>query len=181
MITELTLAPQVTDYYFVRRRQLHVPMLYQNEGIYRYKGGVNWRAVVSLVITIPINLPGLINAIDKSVETGNHKFFCTSLPSSSFLSRPSCYHARAGADAFSRIDRASWFTSFFIAGGIYLILSKISPPHSTFVDKTVESLDDELPAENDPHGWAKQRHSDTDSDEKVISPISDRPPHLGHA
>lgn len=84
----------MTDYYFVRRRQLHVPMLYQNEGIYRYKGGVNWRAVVSLVITIPINLPGLINAIDKSVETGNHKFFCTSLSSSSFLSRPSCYHVQ---------------------------------------------------------------------------------------
>ena len=51
-------------------------MLYQNEGIYRYKGGVNWRAVVALVIVIPVNLPGLINAIDKSVQTGNHKFFC---------------------------------------------------------------------------------------------------------
>lgn len=53
-------------------------MLYQNEGIYRYKGGVNWRAVVALVIVIPINLPGLINAIDKTVDTGNHKFFCMS-------------------------------------------------------------------------------------------------------
>jgi NCS1 family nucleobase:cation symporter-1 len=53
-------------------------MLYQNEGIYRYKGGVNWRAVVSLLVVVPINLPGLINAIDKSVDTGNHKFFCMS-------------------------------------------------------------------------------------------------------
>jgi hypothetical protein len=72
---------QITDYYLVRNRKLHVPMLYQNEGIYRYKGGVNWRAVVALFIVIPINLPGLINAIDKTVQTGNHKFFCTS-PSS---------------------------------------------------------------------------------------------------
>ena len=54
-------------------------MLYQNEGIYRYKGGVNWRAVASLLVVVPINLPGLINAIDKSVDTGNHKFFCMSL------------------------------------------------------------------------------------------------------
>ena len=69
---------QTTDYYLVRNRKLHVPMLYQNEGIYRYKGGVNWRAVVALVIVIPINLPGLINAIDKTVQTGNHKFFCMS-------------------------------------------------------------------------------------------------------
>lgn len=69
---------QITDYYLVRNRKLHVPMLYQNEGIYRYKGGVNWRAVVALVIVIPINLPGLINAIDKTVDTGNHKFFCMS-------------------------------------------------------------------------------------------------------
>jgi NCS1 family nucleobase:cation symporter-1 len=54
-------------------------MLYQNEGIYRYKGGVNWRAAVALLVVIPINLPGLINAIDKGVDIGNHKFFCMSL------------------------------------------------------------------------------------------------------
>jgi cytosine/uracil/thiamine/allantoin permease len=77
---------QTTDYYLVRNRKLHVPMLYQNEGIYRYKGGVNWRAVVALVIVIPINLPGLINAIDKTVQTGNHKFLCMSFSSSLSLS-----------------------------------------------------------------------------------------------
>jgi cytosine/uracil/thiamine/allantoin permease len=77
---------QTTDYYLVRNRKLHVPMLYQNEGIYRYKGGVNWRAVVALVIVIPINLPGLVNAIDKTVQTGNHKFFCMSFSPSLSLS-----------------------------------------------------------------------------------------------
>lgn len=61
-------------------------MLYQNEGIYRYKGGINWRAAVALLIAIPINLPGLINAIDKGVDTGNHRFFCMFLtPSLSAL------------------------------------------------------------------------------------------------
>jgi hypothetical protein len=80
---------QTTDYYLVRNRKLHVPMLYQNEGIYRYKGGVNWRAVVALVIVIPINLPGLINAIDKTVQTGNHKFFCMSFSPSLFFNHTS--------------------------------------------------------------------------------------------
>jgi hypothetical protein len=43
----------------------------------------------------------------------------------------------------SIIDKASWLTSFFIAGAVYYILSKIFPPNSTFVGKTVESLDED--------------------------------------
>ena len=30
-------------------------MLYQNEGIYRYRAGINWRAVVTLLVVVPIN------------------------------------------------------------------------------------------------------------------------------
>lgn len=165
---------QITDYYLVRKRQLHVPMLYQNEGIYRYKGGVNWRAVVALAVVIPINLPGLINAIDKSVDIGNHKFFCTSLTTASVSQE---YRYRI---LISLLDRASWLTSFFICASIYLILSKISPPHSTFVDRTVESLDDEAP-HGDVHGWEKNGHNRSDSDsEKIVSPSSTdhKPPQL---
>jgi NCS1 family nucleobase:cation symporter-1 len=51
-------------------------MLYQNEGIYRYKGGVNWRAVATLFVVVPINLPGLMNAIDNNVKIGSFAFFC---------------------------------------------------------------------------------------------------------
>lgn len=65
-------------------------MLYQNEGIYRYKGGVNWRAAVALLVVIPINLPGLINAINKGINTGNHKFFCQSTLSSSIFIHYTC-------------------------------------------------------------------------------------------
>lgn len=76
-------------------------------------------------------------------------------------------------------DRASWLTSFFITATIYLILSKISPPYSTLVDTTVESLDDELPAQSDPHGWEKNGHNRSDSDsEKIASPSLDKPPQL---
>ena len=57
-------------------------MLYQNEGIYLYRAGINWRAAVTLLVVVPVNLPGLINAINPKVPIGNFAYFCTSLPSS---------------------------------------------------------------------------------------------------
>lgn len=51
-------------------------MLYQNDGIYRYAYGVNWRALVTLLVVVPINLPGLIHAIDSSVDIGDYAYFC---------------------------------------------------------------------------------------------------------
>lgn len=111
-------------------------MLYQNEGIYRYTAGVNWRAALTLLIVVPINLPGLIHAINDDVEIGNYSFFY----------------------------RASWLTSFFISFGLYVLISKVFPPTSTLVDKTVESLDEDagypgiMPGESDavPKGWEKE-------------------------
>lgn len=129
----------ITDYWFIRKTHLHVPMLYQNEGIYRYYKGVNWRAVATLVVVVPINLPGLIRAINPKIDTGNHFYFY----------------------------KASWLTSFFISMFIYYVLCKISPPSSTFVDHTVESLDEEAQdisvekdneaAAGDPHGWEQEK------------------------
>lgn len=51
-------------------------MLYQNEGIYRYQYGVNWRAVATLLIVVPVNLPGLIHAINANIDIGNYAYFC---------------------------------------------------------------------------------------------------------
>jgi NCS1 family nucleobase:cation symporter-1 len=104
-------------------------MLYQNEGIYRYKAGINWRALATLLIVVPINLPGLINAIDSTVYIGNYRYFY----------------------------RASWLTSFFISFFLYVILSKVFPPSDTLVDKTVESLDEDEGYEG--HGEAVELNS----------------------
>lgn len=51
-------------------------MLYQNDGIYRYSYGVNWRALVVLLVAVPVNLPGLIHAIDAKINIGNYTYFC---------------------------------------------------------------------------------------------------------
>ena len=135
----IVLAPivaiMISDYWILRKTHLHVPMLYQNEGIYRYKGGVNWRAVVTLVIIVPINLPGLIHAINNDVDIGNHSFFY----------------------------KASWLTAFFIAFGIYTLLSLVWPPNDTLVDHTISTLDDGEEVEAEPSGWEKQ-HSPTASE-----------------
>ncbi|KAL7420893.1 hypothetical protein Q5752_004847 [Cryptotrichosporon argae] len=109
------LAILIADYWVVRKTRLHVPMLYQNEGIYKYTYGVNWRAFATLLIVVPINLPGLIHAINSKVQIGNFAYFY----------------------------KGSWFTSFFIAAGVYLALSTAFPPTSTLVDHTVESMDDD--------------------------------------
>ena len=109
-------------------------MLYQNEGIYRYKGGVNWRAALTLLIVVPMNLPGLINAIDKTVDIGNYSYFY----------------------------KASWLTSFFISFFLYTVLSLVFPPHTTLVSQTVESLDEDsaypgmsASESADRNGWEK--------------------------
>jgi hypothetical protein len=75
-------------------------------------------------------------------------------------------------------DKASWLTSFFITAIVYFTLSKISPPTSTFVDRTVESLDEELTSHDqghelnawDRHERARSSGSDAESDEKIVSP-----------
>ena len=108
-------------------------MLYQNGGIYRYQYGVNWRAALTLLIVVPINLPGLINAIQPSVDIGDYAFFY----------------------------KASWLTSFTIAFSIYTLTSYFFPPTDTLVDTTVESLDEDAgypgitSDPQDPNGWEK--------------------------
>ncbi|GAA5887179.1 hypothetical protein JCM5296_004547 [Sporobolomyces johnsonii] len=59
------------DYYLVKKFAYHVPELYDPHGIYRYTGGFNMRAVVTLVAVVAPLLPGLINAINPDVYIGN--------------------------------------------------------------------------------------------------------------
>ncbi|WWC72761.1 uncharacterized protein I206_106725 [Kwoniella pini CBS 10737] len=124
----IVLAPivaiMIVDYWIVRKTRFHVPMLYQNEGIYKYHYGTNWRALVTLLIAVPVNLPGLINAINSKVDIGKYSFFY----------------------------KASWLTSTAMGASIYLLLSTLFPPTSTLVDHTVESMDEDY-ALSDPQAW----------------------------
>ncbi len=49
----------IADYFIVRRRQLQVDDLYRRGGIYEYRNGINWRAMVSLCAGVLSALIGL--------------------------------------------------------------------------------------------------------------------------
>lgn len=52
----------IVDYYFVRKTELDVGQLYQDNGAYSYSGGWNMAAVAAFVIGVLPNIPGFLNA-----------------------------------------------------------------------------------------------------------------------
>ena len=48
-----------SDYWLVHRQHIDVPALYDPHGRYEYWNGINWRALVALLIALAPNLPGL--------------------------------------------------------------------------------------------------------------------------
>lgn len=48
-----------SDYWLVKKQNIDVPALYNPDGRYRYWNGINWRALLSLLIATSPNLPGL--------------------------------------------------------------------------------------------------------------------------
>jgi NCS1 family nucleobase:cation symporter-1 len=53
----------ISDYFVVRRGRLEVDDLYRRGGAYEYQGGVNWVAVLALVLGVLPNLPGFLAAV----------------------------------------------------------------------------------------------------------------------
>ena len=62
------------DFFVVKHRRVDIYQLYRPDGIYRFSGGWNWRAYIALIVAIAPNLPGMINAIDNTVNIGNIKY-----------------------------------------------------------------------------------------------------------
>jgi NCS1 family nucleobase:cation symporter-1 len=52
----------ICDYWVIRKRHLDLAGLFDPKGPYSYGGGVNWRAVVALVVSIVPVVPGFIRA-----------------------------------------------------------------------------------------------------------------------
>lgn len=92
------LAIMVADYWLVSRGRLDVPALYQSRGRYRYAEGLNWRALATLLVVVPVNLPGLMNAINKEIVVGA---------------------------AYAKFYKASWLTSACMAVTVYIALSTV--------------------------------------------------------
>jgi NCS1 family nucleobase:cation symporter-1 len=52
----------IADYWLLRRRELSLPDLYDLNGIYAYRKGVNWRAMSALMAAIVPVVPGFVRA-----------------------------------------------------------------------------------------------------------------------
>src|SRR5918994_5237518 len=55
-------AVMIVDYWIVCRRQLDLAELYKMNGSYSYSNGWNWRAIVAVLVSVALVLPGFVKA-----------------------------------------------------------------------------------------------------------------------
>src|SRR5215208_2250878 len=55
-------AVMIVDYWIVRRRQLNLAELYKSNGSYSYSNGWSWRAIVAVLVSVALVLPGFVKA-----------------------------------------------------------------------------------------------------------------------
>ncbi|KAG8827743.1 hypothetical protein FRC19_000752 [Serendipita sp. 401] len=99
----------ISDYYLVKRGAVDVPALYKPRGRYRYHGGVNWRAVLALVVSVPPNIPGLINAINPKIDV------------------------HGGIYPYN----IAWLLGFTLAAAVYTLTSKVWPAQETIIPAAI--------------------------------------------
>ncbi|KAH7320408.1 cytosine-purine permease [Rhizoctonia solani] len=104
----------IVDYWFVHKGKVDIPALYNPNGRYRYTGGVNWRALLALLVSVPPNLPGLIYSINPTVNVG------------------------LGA---KRSYSVAWLLGFSLAGGTHYVASTLFPPTDTLVNELITGND----------------------------------------
>ena len=93
----------ICDYFIVRKAKLDTRALYDENGIYKYTGGFNIVAIISLIAGILPNIPGFLNAASNgSIDVGSFwKTFYT----------------------------YAWFNGFIISFFVYWILTSIQHPN----------------------------------------------------
>ena len=89
----------IVDYYLIRKTELVVANLYQDDGIYSYSNGWNVAAIIAFVAGVLPNIPGFLNAA-----------FPASFPNV--------------GDAFKTIYTYAWFVGVAISAVLYGVLMK---------------------------------------------------------
>jgi NCS1 family nucleobase:cation symporter-1 len=111
----------IADYYFIRNQQLNTKELYQYFGQYHFTNGINYKAVVALLLGIVPNVPG-------------------------FLTTVKLIPAEAVPGWVSGLYNYAWFVGFFISGLSYMLLMK--PIKNSEFRIMNESLKTEQPIHN---------------------------------
>jgi NCS1 family nucleobase:cation symporter-1 len=89
----------IADYYFIRRQQLSLTDLYATNGIYRFTGGFNRKAIGCLILGILPNIPGFLATVG-AIRADSFPGWIVGL-----------YHY-------------AWFVGFFVAAGSYWLLMR---------------------------------------------------------
>jgi NCS1 family nucleobase:cation symporter-1 len=89
----------IADYYFIRRQRLLLNDLYDHAGIYGYRNGFNYAAIIALLAGILPNVPGFLSTIHVIGDTG--------LPG-----------------WIIHLYNYAWFVGFGISGFLYWILMR---------------------------------------------------------
>jgi NCS1 family nucleobase:cation symporter-1 len=99
----------IADYFVIRRTRLNQAGLYERSGPYWYTGGFNLCAMISLLAGITLFLPGFLAQLGVLA-----------------LEKNSADAASAGlphiADIWGTLYDFAWFTSFFTAFVLYIVL-----------------------------------------------------------
>ncbi|KAK9454040.1 permease for cytosine/purines, uracil, thiamine, allantoin-domain-containing protein [Dipodascopsis uninucleata] len=98
------------DYWLVKRRKIDVPALYRPRGIYRYAHGINWRSIVTFLVGLVPNLPGLAHAITPSLKLSAN---------------------------IIHLYQINYFYGFGSAIIVYFVLNLIFPHKPTLLEETV--------------------------------------------
>ena len=111
-----------SDYWLVHKQHIDVPALYNPDGRYHYWNGINWRALLALVVSVAPNLPGLGYSIGYNAGTGSNPVPTDSVKIS------------AGAKNLYSFD---WLFGFVTSIFLYTVLSYIFPHKTSLIDHTI--------------------------------------------
>ncbi len=87
----------IADYYFIKKKELAVPELYNHSGRYAFSNGFNSKAIVALVVGILPNVPG-------------------------FLVNTHILPAERVPAWISGLYNYAWFVGFLVSGAVYMVL-----------------------------------------------------------
>jgi NCS1 family nucleobase:cation symporter-1 len=113
-----------SDYWLVKKQNIDVPALYNPDGRYRYWNGINWRALVSLLIATSPNLPGLGYSIGSTAHTAadGTTYYTDSV------------NITQGAKNLYTFD---WLFGFTMSIFVYTALSWLKPAKESLVPTTI--------------------------------------------
>ena len=106
----------IVDYYFIRRQNLVVADLYKVKGMYSYKNGFNYAAIIALILGILPNLPG-------------------------FLLQIKVISSTAFPEWISHLYNYAWFVGFFVSGIVYILLMRYKTSNQTIKEPAYVAAD----------------------------------------